>query len=272
MKPYIIADTTYNHEGDINYLLRMVDEIAELKLQAVKFHLLFNIDDYMEQTHPAYQKIKGMLIPEEKWDHIIEHATKQGLDVVLLCDDVASIRYAMQRKDIKELEIHSSGIVNERLLSELSGYTGDIMLGVGGVTIKEMRDAVYRFKGHVTLMYGFNGWSTDPKDINIFRMKLIRNLFSIPVGYADHTLWNHPDNTFISCAAALNGFSILEKHYTLTPGVERCDYKESVGREMMGWIRDRMNLSCAMYGGCLELCDAEKKFASKIRPVDGKRR
>lgn len=30
-EPYIIAETAYNHEGDINYLYRMIDDIAELE-------------------------------------------------------------------------------------------------------------------------------------------------------------------------------------------------------------------------------------------------
>ena len=39
-EPYIIAETAYNHEGDVNYLYKMIDEIAELELNAIKFHLL----------------------------------------------------------------------------------------------------------------------------------------------------------------------------------------------------------------------------------------
>ena len=47
--PYIIAETAYNHQGDIEYLIRIIDEIYELKLNSVKFHLLlkqwkFNIN------------------------------------------------------------------------------------------------------------------------------------------------------------------------------------------------------------------------------------
>ena len=36
--PYIIADTAFNHEGDIKYLCKMIDEIDELQLNAIKFH------------------------------------------------------------------------------------------------------------------------------------------------------------------------------------------------------------------------------------------
>jgi N,N'-diacetyllegionaminate synthase len=271
MKTYVIADTTYNHEGDIGYLMRMVDDLAGIKTDAVKFHLLFNLDDYMVRTHPAYEKIKGLLIAPEKWDHIIDHATGQGLDVVLLCDDVASLRYAMRRKDIKEIELHSSSITDFNLFNIASGYDGGVMLGVGGATDDEIRTALSLFDYPVTLMYGFNGWSTDPVDINMKRMVDIHSRFCCPVGYADHTFWDHPNNVFISCAAAFNGFSILEKHFTLDPGVERVDFKESVGKKQMVEIQRLLPLAYDSYGTGF-MSKAEIGFASKIRKVDGLRR
>jgi len=35
-EPYIIGETAYHHEGDIDYLYKMIDAIAELGLDAVK--------------------------------------------------------------------------------------------------------------------------------------------------------------------------------------------------------------------------------------------
>ena len=272
MKPYLIADTTYNHEGDIEYLLNMVDEVAKLGLNAVKFHLLFDLDEYMSPVHPSYQKIKGMLIAERDWTRVIGHAAYQGLDVVALCDDTRSMRYAMRNKYVSEIELHSSGVVDKELLSVLSGYEGDVMLGVGGATMMEIDTALSHFdKESVTLMYGFNGWPTDPVDIQLKRMQIIHNAFGVPVGYADHTRWDHPYNLWLSCAAALNGFPVLEKHYTLTPGVERVDYREAVGFEMMRGIRDAMFLCCGVYGDGV-MSKSERVFARKIRKVNGVRR
>jgi len=55
---YIIGETACHHEGDIDYLYKMVDDIAEIGLNAVKFHLLLNPDSYMQRNHPLIQKIK----------------------------------------------------------------------------------------------------------------------------------------------------------------------------------------------------------------------
>jgi len=53
-EPYIIGETAYNHEGDIDYLYRTIDEISELELDAIKFHFLLNLDSYMHTSHHEY--------------------------------------------------------------------------------------------------------------------------------------------------------------------------------------------------------------------------
>ena len=275
IRPYIIADTTYNHEGSVEYLKRVVDELTEIGVNAVKFHLLFNIDDYMHRSHPGYEKIKKMLIDRGDWAAIIKYASQKGLDVVALCDDEASLDFAMANDDVDEIEIHSSGIVDDALLRKVSGYRKKIMLGIGGATFYEIQRALSFFDKPVTLMYGFNGWPTQVVDDQISRLVHTANRFSdYTIGYANHTVWDEPFNVALSCAAAFNGFPILEKHYTLFPGVNRVDYRESVGKEQMAEIKRLMELACFMYGdvNINRLSRNERAFAMKIRKIDGLRR
>lgn len=55
---YIIGETAYLHEGDINYLNKMVNEIAEIDMNAVKFHLLLDPESYMQKKHPLMEELK----------------------------------------------------------------------------------------------------------------------------------------------------------------------------------------------------------------------
>ncbi len=43
-KPYIIGETAYHHEGNIDYMYRMIDDISEMGLDAIKFHLQMNAE------------------------------------------------------------------------------------------------------------------------------------------------------------------------------------------------------------------------------------
>ena len=157
-EPYIIAETAYNHEGDANYLCKMIDEIAELELNAIKFHLLLNPESYMQKEHPLFSKFTEWVLPQKEWDRIIDYAVRKGLDIVALCDDVESIEYIVRNnKAVSAIELHSTGLNDHFLLESVSKFDKQIILGVGGSTLDEIHYAVnflqQRGKDNILLMY-----------------------------------------------------------------------------------------------------------------------
>lgn len=268
LQPYIIAETAYNHEGDIKYLSQMIEEIASLRLNAVKFHLLLNIDRYMNKKHPLYQKVKQWIFTENQWNDIIAHANKKNLDIVALCDDVESITYLVKRKKkIAALELHATSLNDHFMLTEAATFNGRIILGIGGSSLNDISYAVDFLRAHgkddILLMYGFQSYPTDYNDINLAKMQAIQDVFHLPVGYADHTGYNDPNNVLMSVAAALMGFPILEKHYTPDPGKERIDYHAAVGKKQMTTIRDLMKIVMQVHGsGQITLSEPEKTYGN----------
>jgi N,N'-diacetyllegionaminate synthase len=268
LTPYIIAETAYNHEGDIKYLFQMIQGIASLRLNAVKFHLLLNLDSYMKNSHPLYQKMKQWMFTENQWNEIFSFATKKKLDIVALCDDVESIRYIIsKKKKIAALELHATSLNDFFMLTEAAKFSGQIILGIGGSSVSDISYAVDFLRHHgkqdILLMYGFQSYPTNYADINLAKMKAIQDLFQLPVGYADHTGFNDPNNVVISIAAALMGFSVLEKHYTADPGKERIDYQAAVGKKQMSCIRDLMKVALQVHGsGQITLSEPEKAYGN----------
>lgn len=269
--PYIIAETAYNHEGDIKYLIKMIDDIAEIKLNAIKFHLLLNIDSYMKKTHPLYKQVKKWMFSENQWDKIISHATRKKLDIIALCDDVESIQYIIKKKNIYAIELHATSINDHFMLSEIAKFHGLIILGIGGTKIDEISYAVDFLKNHrkkdILLMYGFQSYPTNYADINLSKMITVSNLYNLPVGYADHTSYNDPNNTIISVSAALLGFPILEKHYTINEGKKRIDYHAAVGKKKMKDIQDLMQLALKVHGNGKTTLSKSEKIYGKVGPM-----
>lgn len=268
LTPYIIAETAYNHQGDINYLSQMIDEIATLKLNAVKFHLLLNLDSYMKKTHPLYQNVKQWMFTEDQWNEIFSQAIKKNLDIVALCDDVESIQFTLRKKKkVSAIELHATSINDFFMLSEVIKFDNQIILGIGGSNINDISYAVDFLRHHgkhdILLMYGFQSYPTNYIDINLSKMYTIRDLFNFPVGYADHTRYDDSNNDIISVAAAIMGFPVLEKHYTLHPGKERIDYHTAVGKKQMSRIRDLMTTALQVYGnGHITLSEPEKAYGN----------
>jgi sialic acid synthase SpsE len=267
-KSYIIAETAYNHEGDIDYLYKMIDEIAELKLNAIKYHLLLNPESYIQKNHPLLNKLKDWIFNERQWDEIIRYSISKDLDIIALCDDVESIEYLLKKqKKINSIELHAVSLNDFYLLDAVSNFKGQIILGIGGSTLDEIEYAVNFLKNrdikNILLMFGFQNFPTNYRDINLSKMTLIRNLFKLPVGYADHTAYNDPNNEVISVMAAAMGFNVLEKHFTPDFGKERIDYHAAVGKEQMKRIIELMNLASEVYGNeTLEMSAAEKNYGN----------
>jgi len=272
LKPYIIAETAYNHEGDISYLYRMIDEIAEMGLDAVKFHLLLNPESYMSKSHPLIEKIKSWLFDRRQWDDIITRSTEKGLDVIALCDDVESLEYINTNyNNISAVEIHATGLNDWFLLQAAAVFDGTVILGIGGSTIDETAYAVdflkRRGKDKIMLMYGFQNYPTDYTNINLAKMLKIRDLFDLPVGYADHTAFDDANNEIISVMAAMAGINILEKHYTPRYGEERTDFQAAVGRDKMLRIKELMEVALAVCGdGDLAMSQEELEYG-RIGPM-----
>ena len=211
-KPYIIGETAYNHEGDFDYLYRMIDEIAEVGLNAVKFHLLLNPESYMQKKHPLIPEIKKWIFDENQWDAIINHSNKKELDVIALCDDVESLEYINKSKlDIYAVELHATGLNDHFLLEEAAKFGGTTILGIGGSTVGEIEYATEflkaRQKKDIVLIYGFQNYPTDYANINLSKMLKIEDLFDLPVGYADHTAFDDPNNEIVSVMAVMMGFN-----------------------------------------------------------------
>jgi sialic acid synthase SpsE len=266
--PYIIGETAYNHEGDIDYLFRMIDDIAELQLNAIKFHLLLNLESYMQKNHPLIATLKKWIFNESQWEESIDYSIEKGLEVIALCDDVESCEYLINTgKKVNSLELHPVSINDHFLLDSISNFDGRIILGVGGASLEEIRYAIdflkNRNRNNILLMSGFQSYPTNYQEINLSKMIKIKDLFDLPVGYADHTAYDDPDNTLISVLGAAMGFEILEKHYTLDVGKERIDYHAAIGKKQMKEIIRLMKLVLDVYGvGSIKMSEAELNYGN----------
>lgn len=251
-KPYLIGETAYNHEGDYDYLVKMVDDIADLGLNAVKFHLLLNPDSYMQKQHPLKKVISKWLFKEDQWLKIFELSRDRNLDVIALCDDVESIEFVKDLTSKASIELHSTSLNDYYMLQSLIDYEGTIYLGVGGSTLDEINESVDFFKNNgkakLILMYGFQSYPTDYNQINLAKMKKLKDMFDLQVGYADHTAYDDPYNEIISAMPAAMGFNILEKHYTPDFGKERIDYHAAVGKEKLIKIKELVEIALTAHG------------------------
>ena len=57
-KPYIIGETAFHHEGDVQFAKELIKEAIKLGIEAIKFHMTLDLDDYMAYNHEAIDIIR----------------------------------------------------------------------------------------------------------------------------------------------------------------------------------------------------------------------
>jgi sialic acid synthase SpsE len=266
-KPYVIGETAFHHQGEMDYIKKLIRAAADLNLDAIKFHLLFDVGDYFVNQHPAFETIKAWTFSKDEWQQIFDLAYKNNLDIIALCNDVASLEWVNQecKTTVKVVELHATGINDVFLLNEAVKFENTVMLGVGGSSLDQLDFAINLLKeNHKTdlfLMYGFQNYPTDYKDINFSKISLIQNLFGLPVGYADHTDPTDTNNELITTSAILKGVNVLEKHFTMDVEEKRVDSQAAVSLNQMKKIKELSEVMHLVNGrGGLEMSDAEKKY------------
>jgi len=267
-KPYLIGETAFHHQGDIEFLKELIDEGAKLGVDAMKFHLLTDLDDYMTHDHEALEVLRPWCLGKSAWEEIINFLIEKRIEIILLCNDAESLNWIIEEKfPVQAIELHASGLNDFFLLEGAALFQGTVMLGVGGSTLDEIDYAINYLKAKgqtdLFLMHGFQNFPTDYKDINLSKMCLLRDLFELPIGYADHTDPADEDNETISVMAAALGFNVLEKHFTHHFGKKRIDAQAAVSIEQMKTVKRLLHKAFQVYGNnSLEMSDAEKKYGN----------
>lgn len=254
-KPYYIAETAFHHEGNLEFLNTLVNDICNLDIQAVKFHLLSDLNDYIIESHPANSVLKDLLFTFEDWREIFDLVKARGKDIVLLCNDLLSLKFANEiqgRYPISAVELHSTGLNDYYLLKEVTNFNKTIILGVGGSTFDEIQYAIdflsKNGKSDILLMHGFQNYPTSYEDINFKRIDFLKEAFHLPIGYADHTDPLDEKNEIISILPIMNGVNVFEKHITNVFGEKRIDSQAAITLDQMNQIIDLGNSIYKTFG------------------------
>ena len=145
------------------------------------------------------------------------------------------------------IEVHSVSLNDINLLKSVrSNVTRDmkIVLGVGGSSIYEIENAITSLQhSNIILMFGFQNYPTNYKDINFAKMRRIMRLFpEFEFGYADHTAWDNPNNVLITLLGAATGVGYIEKHVTTHFGAERIDGQAAISIDMFNELHEKLKL------------------------------
>ncbi len=250
---YLFSETAFHHEGDKEYLLKLVDASKEAGVNGVKFQVLINLDEFMSSRHSAYAQAKTWILSIEDWREVFTYTQGLGLELIIMPLDIEAFSLVSEF-NVRFLEIHSVSFNDAKLFLELEKYKIPLILGCGGRTEKEINKMIKRFSDRdIVLMVGFQSFPTELVDVNIGKIKQFKFFYqNCTIGYADHSSFNDPMAITSNEYAYILGARIFEKHITINEGCDRIDSQSAVSSVKIKKIKKNL-----LYLEKLKLEDSE---------------
>lgn len=214
----IVAETAFNHEGDIEYLYNLIDSAAQSGVSHIKFQVLIDYDSFVSKKSESYQLVKSWCFTEEQWLKVFDYVESLGLKLFLMPLCCESVRLC-KRASVEYIEIHSVSFYDLKLVSNIVKILGKktIAFGIGGRTVEELTEVLAKFGNkNICFICGFQAYPSELKDVKLSRIKYLSTKYpDLLLGYADHSAPTSNDAYYSSHYAYLLGARLFEKHITL---------------------------------------------------------
>jgi N,N'-diacetyllegionaminate synthase len=229
---YLYTETAFHHEGDMDFLLKLIDDSKESGANGIKFQVLTKAEDFISSKHSAFESLKGMCFTLAEWERIFAYANKKKLELILMPLNSEALNL-VQEFPVKYIDIHSVSFNDHELLEKIKKTGNKVIIGIGGRTIDEIVEKSLFFEEKLAvIMTGFQSFPSDIQDVGIGKIKILRELFpSIAIGYADHSSYNNIFCIKSNEYARLLGATIFEKHITIQEGMKRTDFQSAVNKQ-----------------------------------------
>lgn len=243
MATYLYTETAFHHQGDYEYIMKLVDASKKIGAKGIKFQVLLKLSNLMSPKHSIYSDLTATIFSYDQWKSIFKHCKEIDLDIIFMpCDLDSFTLLADPEVEIDYIDIHSVSFYDQEVLGAIKKTGKPIILGIGGRTVVEIDEKVAYFGDQLhVLMVGFQSFPSQLEDVKLGKIKLLKQKYpNLIIGYADHSSFSSEHAVISNEYAYILGATYFEKHLTLDEGKERLDYQSAIGVEKMKQVVDRL--------------------------------
>lgn len=227
-RPFVVAEMSGNHNGDLGRALAIVDAIAESGAQAVKLQTYTADTITIDADAPAFRVSDG----HELWggknlyrlyeeahtpwawhEPIFARAREHGLVPFSSPFDATAVQL-LEDLEAPVYKIASLEIGDLALLRQVARTGKPVIISTGAATVTDVDTAVrtIRAEGNeqVVVLACTSSYPASPTESNLRSIPVIRDTFGVVVGLSDHTA-----GIGVGVAAVALGAAMVEKHVTL---------------------------------------------------------
>lgn len=224
--PYVIAELSANHDGDLGRARVIIDAAAAAGAAAIKLQSYrpdtitidhdgadFRIDSGRWAGRSLYELYEEAHLPWEWHAPLFEHARRVGITPFSSPFDDTAIDM-LEALGCPAYKIASFEAVDLSLIRRAAATGKPLIVSSGMADETEIGEALEAARSggcrELVLLHCVSGYPASAAEYNLHTLADMRQRFGVPVGLSDHTL----DNATALAAVAL-GACVIEKHVTL---------------------------------------------------------
>ena len=279
--PYLIAEMSANHNGSLDYALKLVEAAAAAGADAIKLQTFtadtmtldvdkpgFVIDDTdaLWAGRKLYDLYYEGHLPWEWHAPIMARAAELGIACFSAPFDETAVDF-LESLDVPAYKIASFELVDLPLIERVARTGKTLIMSTGMASMAEIDEAVRTARGagnsNIILLKCTSTYPATPENTNVATIPHLASAMGCQVGLSDHTM-----GCGVSVAAVALGATIIEKHFILSREDGGIDSAFSMEPEELRQLREEttrawQSVGSISYGG-VKAEEASKTFRRSL--------